>query len=84
MALLPVGVSVSPEKSGTFAGDTSTDTACIPDTNEECVDTSGITDTRANIIRKAADSGMSRKDIALLIGGNYNKAYQQVKLVLDA
>jgi hypothetical protein len=95
VALLPRSVSVSKENKGDLGSVSprvpQRDTACTSDTNGEysalqrdtaCTSDS-VNDTRAEVIRRAAEAGLSRKDIALLVGGNYNKAYQQVKGVLD-
>jgi hypothetical protein len=42
-----------------------------------------VGDTRQAVIRKAAAVGLTRKEIALIIGGNYNEAYAVVKQTLD-
>jgi hypothetical protein len=81
-----VPVPVSP--AGPFlAGTNDTDTIDTDDTSHSdavLVDTSSIPQSRIDTIHKAAAKGLTRKEIAILLGGNHNKAMRLVKQVLES
>ncbi len=88
LPLHPWAVPVSDDAMGLDGADTGTGIPTIPGipphTEAEYQEEPDVPDKRAAIIRKAAAAGLSRKDIATLLGGNYTKAHGVVKSVLDA
>jgi hypothetical protein len=59
------------------------DPQALPDTNGDGTDHDALTERRAQTIRTAAAKGLTRTEIATLLGGNHNKAMRLVKAVLE-
>jgi hypothetical protein len=80
---VPVPASLGGPARADTADTGTPDTADTSRADAVPVDTSGIPQSRIDTIRKASEKGLTRKEIATLLGGNHNNAMRTIKQVLE-